>query len=297
MKDLLIIGGSNIDYTASSVNPLIPEDSNIGHLNISFGGVARNVVENLARLGDKITFITAIGNDAGGQKLRRDLRSLKVKVFAIEDKNCPTSSYLSINDNLGNMTVGVCDSRILDCRTTKDIAFFNDITSKHHNIVLDANLNQETIDYIFANYFSHLFYVEAVSASKVSRFRKHLKEIYLFKMNYLEAKTLMNEDKDIHTLANDILSAGVKNVVISNGSNPIVYGNASRIEDLPVEKATHIVSECGAGDALFAGVLHEMIEKGKNLGASVKFGAMLSKATLQVSTTVNPDIKRLVSSD
>jgi len=282
MKDLLIIGGSNIDYTASSVNPLIPEDSNIGHLNISFGGVARNVVENLARLGDKITFITAIGNDAGGQKLRRDLRSLKVKVLAIEDKNCPTSSYLSINDNLGNMTVGVCDSRILDCRTTEDIAFFNDITSKHHNIVLDANLNQETIDYIFANYFSHLFYVEAVSASKVSRFRKHLKEIYLFKMNYLEAKTLMNEDKDIHTLANDILSAGV---------------NASRIEDLPVEKATHIVSECGAGDALFAGVLHEMIEKGKNLGASVKFGAMLSKATLQVSTTVNPDIKRLVSSD
>jgi pseudouridine kinase len=51
MKDILVIGGSNIDYLAKSSHPLIMEDSNIGSLKTAFGGVGRNIVENLARLG------------------------------------------------------------------------------------------------------------------------------------------------------------------------------------------------------------------------------------------------------
>jgi pseudouridine kinase len=293
MKDILVIGGSNIDYSAASFSPLIRQDSNIGHLNISFGGVARNVTENLAYLNDKVTFITAIGNDAGGQRLRRDLRALKVKVLAYEDPNCPTASYLAINDNKGEMDIAVCDSRIQDTRASKDYAIYNETIRKHHDIVLDANLSEPVIDWLFDSFFSHNFLVEGVSTEKIVRYRKHLSNIYLLKMNYLEAKCLMNEEKDIHDIAADIINAGVKNVVISNGSKPIVCGNSKRIVEIPIVPVTSIVNDSGAGDALFAGIVHQL-NRDKNLETATRFGGMLAKVTLQVQGSVNPDVHSLL---
>ena len=81
MKDILVIGGSNIDYAAVSAHTLIPNDSNIGKLKTSYGGVGRNTVENLARLKEKVSFITAIGDDAYGQRLKCELRKLDVKLY------------------------------------------------------------------------------------------------------------------------------------------------------------------------------------------------------------------------
>ena len=70
---LLLIGGSNIDYIGISQNKLISNVSNIGTISISFGGVMRNICENLARLNNNITFITAIGKDTLGQELKKQL--------------------------------------------------------------------------------------------------------------------------------------------------------------------------------------------------------------------------------
>ena len=81
-KTLLLIGGSNIDYIATSKDKLIKKVSNIGTVSISFGGVMRNIAENLARLGNKIDFLTAIGDDANGKAMRDDLESLGINVIA-----------------------------------------------------------------------------------------------------------------------------------------------------------------------------------------------------------------------
>lgn len=71
MSDILVIGGSNIDFSSRSDNPLIRGDSNIGKRTISFGGVGRNVCENLAHLHDSVSFITAIGKDSRGQERKK----------------------------------------------------------------------------------------------------------------------------------------------------------------------------------------------------------------------------------
>ena len=51
---MLLFGGSNIDYIGTSDEKLIDGVSNIGSVSISFGGVMRNIAENLARLGNHI---------------------------------------------------------------------------------------------------------------------------------------------------------------------------------------------------------------------------------------------------
>ncbi len=53
-----LIGGANIDILAKSYSPLKDFDSNPGKVNISFGGVGRNIADNLARLDQKVSLIT-----------------------------------------------------------------------------------------------------------------------------------------------------------------------------------------------------------------------------------------------
>ena len=173
-QDVLVIGGSNIDYAAFSQKKLILGDSNIGKIKTSFGGVGRNLVENLARLGHHVTFLTAIGNDPQGKQLKEELESLSVRVLTPSYlKN--TSSYLAIYDEDSDMHVAVCDSEILDSMKVEDLLPFEDIIDSFQSIILDMNLNQEVIDWIFSRYQEHhSILIEAVSANKVSRIQNHL---------------------------------------------------------------------------------------------------------------------------
>ena len=295
MKDILVIGGSNIDYAAVSAHTLIPNDSNIGKLKTSYGGVGRNTVENLARLKDKVSFITAIGDDAYGQRLKCELRKLDVKLYT-PSYHGPSSSYLAIYDSNHDMYVAVCDTAILDKMKYSDIIPFRKVIEKHHNIVLEANINQDVIDHLFQDYFSHRFYVEAVSANKVTRFKKHLKKIHLFKSNLLEAKYLLEIEGSPSELAMELMKRGVKNVIITNGSNPIIIGSNNAIEAVKVNKLDKIVSANGAGDALFAGILHGL-HNSMSLKEAVEFGTKMSALALQTTKAVNPDVINLVSEE
>ena len=47
------IGGANVDIHGQSLAPLIMRDSNPGRLHVSVGGVTRNILDNLTRLGER----------------------------------------------------------------------------------------------------------------------------------------------------------------------------------------------------------------------------------------------------
>ncbi len=292
MTDILVIGASNIDFSSRSDSPLIRGDSNIGKRTISFGGVGRNVCENLAHLKDSVSFITAIGKDVRGQERKKDLKDRGIKTY-IPDLPYPSGRYNVILDSNGNRSVAVCETSFLDHLTGKDIAPFDSLIRKHDSIVIEANRSQSVIDYLFHTYPDKKFLVETVSANKVSRFIPYLSQIYLFKSNVLESKYALNEEKDSISLAEDLLKRGVKNVVISNGPRPITYGNKSGIDQRKIIPRKDIASENGAGDALFSGILH-VLNQGKSLKEAVSFGTLVSERTLSCPKACNPEIGRLV---
>ena len=64
-----VIGGANIDLHGISSKKIKAHDSNPGTLQTSPGGVARNIADNITRLGLPCRLITAIGNDLNGDLL------------------------------------------------------------------------------------------------------------------------------------------------------------------------------------------------------------------------------------
>lgn len=292
MPKVLVVGASNVDYVALSNNKLIRKDSNIGKLNITFGGVGRNIVENLAILEDDVSFITFLGNDSFGKELRKDLESINVKIYSPNKKE-RTSSYLAVLDSNGDMDVAICDTEIIDKSTVEDIKPFDDVISEFTSIVLDANINDKIIDHIFKEYSDKKILVEAVSANKVKRYEKYLDKIYLFKSNVLEAKHLLNlYDAEPMLLAKRLMERGVKNVVITDGGKPVIIGKNNEVVFITPKPIEKIISASGAGDSLFAGLIHGLIN-GASLVESVAFGIKVSQMTLMVEESVNKDIKKI----
>ena len=68
-EHVLVIGGTLLDTKGKPDAGLEPGTSNPGQISRARGGTARNVAENLARLGTNVLLITAVGNDTIGRQL------------------------------------------------------------------------------------------------------------------------------------------------------------------------------------------------------------------------------------
>ncbi|HLE52835.1 MAG TPA: PfkB family carbohydrate kinase, partial [Anaerolineales bacterium] len=79
---VLVIGGAGVDLVGRLTGELRAGTSNPANIRTSFGGVARNVAENLARLGRSVKLITAIGDDQLGERLLAQAASAGVDVSA-----------------------------------------------------------------------------------------------------------------------------------------------------------------------------------------------------------------------
>ena len=293
MKDILVIGGSNIDIKASSLSDLVLHDSNIGTFTLSHGGVSRNVVENLLRLHDDVLFLTAVGKDAEAERMMQELKDLGGKVYSLRDDE-KTAHYIAIHDNDGDLHVAVCDSKILDTLEGEHFRPYSSLIETHKEIVLDTNLSKESLDYLFSTYPGHKFYVEGVSANKIVRIKEHLKQMTLLKCNRMEANYLLGtKDQDGRGLAKEFFERGLPSAVITDGSEAVTVLEKGKIYSIPVKKEEHVVSTIGCGDALFAGILHGLCH-GWDLVTSVRFGIRLSSLTLLSPFAVDPDIGKKI---
>ena len=108
------IGGANVDIHGQSFSPLIMRDSNPGRLHLSMGGVMRNILDNLTRLGEACQIVTAVGDDAYGQMLRTGCQALGMGTDGMLTRpGHASSTYISIMDSAGDMLVAMSDMRIL----------------------------------------------------------------------------------------------------------------------------------------------------------------------------------------
>ena len=96
---VLGIGAANVDVHGMSRAAIVMRDSNPGHLRTSAGGVTRNIMENLARLGVDARMVSAQGDDLFGEYVRSE--SEKAGLDMSECLVLPgvnSSSYVSILD-------------------------------------------------------------------------------------------------------------------------------------------------------------------------------------------------------
>ncbi|MGO1370517.1 MAG: carbohydrate kinase [Senegalia sp. (in: firmicutes)] len=294
-EEIIIIGGSNIDIQGFSKDKLIRNDSNPGDVELSVGGVARNIAENLSLLGEKINLISALGDDIYGKKILNELRNSNIVTDNILiSKKHPTSTYLSILDSDGDMDIAISAMDIFNEINSNYISEKSGIINMAKCIVIDTNLSKDTIDYIVNNFNDKDIFIDTVSTTKALKIKDIIGKFHTIKPNKYEAEILsgikIKEKKDLEKAAEFFLDKGVKNIVITLGKDGVFYKNENVSGHIKSPKI-NIINATGAGDSFIAALIHGHLNDFP-IEKSVVFSIATSIITMRSHDTVSKNISK-----
>ncbi len=290
---VLVVGGANMDIIASAGQALRSGDSTPGSVRWSPGGVARNVAENLARLGDAVGLISAVGDDAPGHALLAATRQAGVNVSGCQLLiGAATASYVSVHEPDGTLALAVNDMQVLERLTPASLEPQAQAVRDAMLLVLDCNLSDAALGWVFAQRGSAPVFADAVSATKCLRLRPWLAQIHTLKLNRLEAQALsglpVNSPAEIEAAARALHGQGMAQVVVSLGAQGLYFSGATQ-RGWQAALAVPVLNTTGAGDALLAGLVHSHLQHAA-LPEAARFAAGCAALTLTTPSANHPDL-------
>ncbi len=137
----VVIGGNNVDISATSLAPLVAGDSNPGRVHTGLGGVGRNIAENLTRLGHDVSLIAAFGEDGFAELALSQARRIGLDCsHALRVPAGASCVYICVNGPDGDMAVAVNDMALCERVTPTFLATRMDVVNAADAVVVDANL-------------------------------------------------------------------------------------------------------------------------------------------------------------
>ena len=289
---IYVIGGANIDIQGTPFEKLKYKDSNPGIISYSFGGVARNVAENLARLGDNVNFISVLGDDNYGKQLKKYCEDIGINMSnCLIKKGARTSTYLAILNDSNDMELAISDMSILDFLNKDYLINIIDKISKDDYVLIDTNLSKEIIEFLCNNIKGKIF-IDPISTKKAPKLLNVFPSIYAIKPNIYEAEILcdkkINDLEDVKECARILNKKGVKEIYISLGEKG-AYGFNGKKEFFYQIKNVKVKCATGAGDSFMAGIIHQK-RLSQDLESTIKYASFCAVTTLQSNDTVSKSI-------
>ena len=305
---VLVIGSANLDVKGRLLGPPISGSSNAAAIRTSHGGVARNVAENLARLGAPVTLMTAVGDDSVGDDLLRHAVEIGIDISrALRVPGESSGIYLAALDMTGDLALGLDDLRIAGRLSSDYLEANADAFDEADMIVIDMNLEADAFDTALrlARTAGKPVCVDPTSDERAARLAPFLAQIDIITPNMTEAESILqaierdypnkreslagiqDPDRALQT-ARRLVHLGVNMVVVTQAERGACYATEFESGQLPAVKV-RIADTTGAGDALTAtlifGLTHDI-----SLSDSVQLGLRAAALTLRTTATVAPEL-------
>jgi pseudouridine kinase len=294
---VLVIGTAGMDIVGRLRGELVPGTSNPAHIRTTFGGVARNVAENLARLGQAVRLVTAVGNDHAGDKLLEATSEAGVDVeYVLRSSQYPTGTYLAVVNTSGELQFALDDMRAASALTREYIRQLEGLIRESSLLFIDANLPKESIRTIFTLAKRAHVPVCADPTSKVlaSRLVPYLSRLFMVAQNADEASVLCgrtinaSNPRDVMDAAKCLVSEGIQVAVITLAQLGVVYATSETSGHIPAIR-TSIIDPTGAGDALIATMIFSLLND-IPIDDAVQLGVAAASLTLRYRGAVVPDL-------
>ena len=145
---IVVIGAVFVDIKGFPIDAYIPTGRNAGHIKYIHGGVSRNVVEDIANVELRPTFLSIVDESALGQEVIHKLQRHKVNTKYIQQIPEGMGTWLAVFSNDGDLAGSISQRPnlmpILDLVKEKGDEIFKDCDS----IVLEADIDPEIIKVI-----------------------------------------------------------------------------------------------------------------------------------------------------
>lgn len=290
-KYVVVLGASVVDIFGFCSCKYKQYDSIPGNIKMSFGGVSRNIAENMARMGINTKFISILGDDEMGKSILEHSKKIGYDMsdsLILKDSSTPT--YLAILNDEGEMVSAIADMKSIDKLNTDFIDSKDEVIKNAEYVFLDAD-NPEILEYILKKYQGDTkFVLDPISASKAEKVKHLIKYFHTIKPNRHEAEVLcgfsINNYEDLKRAGEYFISLGIKNVFISLDCDGIYYVSTCESGKIKAENV-EVKNVTGAGDAFVAGIGYGYINNLK-IKEIVKISITMSSITISHEDTIHP---------
>ena len=293
---IVVVGTSFMDVKGFPYDIYMPTGRNVGRVEYVHGGVARNVVEDIANVELRPTYVSIVDDTPLGAAIYQKLKNHKVNMDYVITAPEGMGTWLAVFDNNGDVA-GSISSRpdftpIMGLLEEKGDEIFENADS----VVLQVDLAKEIVKKVIelAKKHDKKLFALVSNMSIAAQRRDLVKNFDCFICNDQEAGILFvneYEDKTPEELR-DILSANVQSanipaMIVTMGEKGAVYATRDGEKGICPARKVQVKDTTGAGDAFCAGVAIGMTY-GKTLGEAVQIGTHLAASVITSSENVCP---------
>lgn len=292
---VLVIGAAGVDVIGRTENEIKKGSSIPAEIRFTFGGVGRNVAENLARLGHPVNLITAVGSGYFGEQLIHQLNDAGVNTELCLRTKDPTGSYVALLHD-GDIPYALDDMRAIQKLTPAYLRKQYKTFKEASILFLDANLPEPVLRSAIsiANRTGTPIVADPTSTLLAPKLVPYLPLLEMITPNSSEAAVYCEQVfEDVESSlaiesAKNLVSKGVNIAIVTLAEFGVCYATAETSGSIPAIR-TEIIDPIGAGDALTAAVIFALLND-IQLDDAIRLGVSAASITLRHRGAVVPDL-------
>jgi len=293
---IAVIGATFVDIKGFPSDSYIPTGRHVGRVDYIHGGVARNVVEDIANVELRPIFLGIVDDTPMGQDVVRKLQNHKVCTSYILTRPDGMGTWLAVFDNNGDVAGSISKRPnmlpIVDLLEEKGDEIFSQISS----VVIEVDLDKEIVKLTLELAQKHNVKVFGVvsNMSIAAKRRDFFKSFDCFICNQQEAGQLFLDDYSglspeemAQVLVEKVMAAQIPSMVVTMGAQGAVYADLDGNKGACPARRVHVKDTTGAGDAFCAGVSIGLTY-GKTLPQAIDIGSTLAASVITSEENVCP---------
>ncbi|MBQ5326898.1 MAG: bifunctional hydroxymethylpyrimidine kinase/phosphomethylpyrimidine kinase, partial [Oscillospiraceae bacterium] len=291
---IVVMGATFVDIKGFPVDAYIPTGRNVGYIEYVHGGVARNVVEDIANIELRPTFLGIVDESPLGVDVIKKLNDHKVNTSYMMTRPEGMGTWLAVFDNngdvAGSISVRPDMMPLVELLEEKGDEIFSKASSVVFEVDLEKEIVKATLD--LCDKYNVRAYGMVSNMSIAAERRDFLQRFECFICNQGEAGILFLDDYSDKTpqemadiLAVKVKAANIKSMVVTMGEKGAVYATSDGLKGVCPARNVHVKDTTGAGDAFCAGVAAGLTY-GKSLPDAIDIGSLLAASVITSSENV-----------
>ena len=142
---IVVFGAVFVDIKGFPDDIYIPDGRNVGHVEYIHGGVSRNVVEDIANIELRPTFVSIVDDSALGQDVVRKLNNHKVNTDYVLTIPGGMGTWLAVFDHSGNLAGSISQRPnlmpILDLLEEKG----DEIFANADSVIVEVDMDRDAV--------------------------------------------------------------------------------------------------------------------------------------------------------
>ena len=293
---IVVLGAVFVDIKGYPQDTYIPGGRNAGRVEQVHGGVSRNIVEDIANVELRPTFVSLVDRTGAGLDVVEKLRRHKINTDYVSVTPDGMGTWLAIFNNDGDVEAAI--SKRPDLRPILNTLekHGDEIFANADSVVIEIDMDRDIVKEVFRyaeKYGKDVYAVVSNMSIAVER-RDFLRKCACFVCNRQEAGMLFLEDYTDKTpaemmslLPERVSNAGIRRMVVTMGGEGAVYVDEDGSVGFCPPQKVDVKDTTGAGDAFFSGVTIGLTY-GKTLGEACQIGTRLAAAVICTGENVCP---------